>query len=262
MKSASLAKEIIGMVIAIFFLILGFLVAYSVQMMQISMGDAAFIFLLITPLLVYLVLTGRLNVLKGPGGLEASFIAMAQQPAELMVSTSIDMIPGTVQVIDEGATAITKSSPQELATLEKRLEELPPVVLKLFLAAQHYQKEHLLTYLKRLLRYQTFKFVVFLDSKERFVAFIPAWAMQRILEGAEGERFVEIINQGKVSELWDFPGVQKRAISRKADSIQAVKEMTDRNLDAMVLLDEQEHVIGVVEREQVLSKLILAMAQP
>lgn len=261
MNLAAFRKEAMGIGLALLFLVVGFLVAYFVRAMHITMGDSVLIFLLLIPLLVYLVWTERLSGLKGPGGLEASFVAMARRPAEEMVSASIEMIPGTAQLINEGASAIRKRSSEELATLEKRLEKLPPVVLELFLGAEHYKKKDLLTYLDRLMFYQTFKFVVFLDNQEHFVAFIPAWAMLRILLGVEGDRFMEIVNQGRISELWNFPGIQRRAISPKSDSLNALREMANRNLDAMLLVDKQDQVKGVVERTQVINQLVLAMAQ-
>jgi predicted transcriptional regulator len=56
-----------------------------------------------------------------------------------------------------------------------------------------------------------------------------------------------------------YPGIVSRTITTKTTNIDALKEMTAQDLDALVVTDDQM-VKGVVEREQILSRLILAIA--
>ena len=91
---------------------------------------------------------------------------------------------------------------------------------------------------------------------------MPAWAVLQILRmDALGDEFVRIINEGSIQELQRYPGVVTRTISTKATSIDALREMTAQNLEALVVIDENRNLKGVVEREQILSKLLLAMAR-
>ncbi len=85
--------------------------------------------------------------------------------------------------------------------------------------------------------------------------------MLRILTGEEGERFINIINGGKLLELLDFPGVLTLSINYQATYMDALKAMSDHNLETILVTGKDNAVIGVVEREQVLSKLVLAMAK-
>lgn len=253
MSRRSLSREATGIVIAVLFLGLGVLVIWTMQKMDVTIGDVLLVSLLFLPILIFLILTGRISALSGPGGLQASFVDMAQQPATQMVSSSEDLIAGELSVIPKG-------TPQELQALETRLEKSKRILLKIEMG-EHYELDHLKTYLERLLRYQNFNFVIFQDRQDRVVAYTPGWAMFRILLGNQAERFVEIITSAQFTDLWDFPGVRRDFLSAKEDNLEALREMADRNLTAMVLVNKDGSQAGVVEREKILSKLFLEMAE-
>ena len=254
MNKPSLSKEISGLIISIIFLLLGFLVIWAMKSMLITTGDAVLIFLLLAPILVYVIFTGRLSELKGPGGLELKLQTMASQPADEMASQRVELV-------EEDMVSVLKGSTQELDRLERLLDPTKRIVLKLVLGGMQYNRGDATEYLQRFLRYHNFNHVAFLDKKHRFVAFIPPWAMLRILTGEEGERFIDIINGGKLLELLDFPGVLTLSINNRATYMDALKAMSDYNLETILVTGQDGQVIGVVDREQVLSKLLLAMAK-
>ena len=254
MNRQSLTKEATGILVSILFLALGFLAIWLTQSMRVTAGDAVFVSLLLIPIIVYVIVTGRLGELKAPGGLEAKFVDMARKPAAEIASER-------VAVVDEEMKVVTKSGPQELERLELLLDESKRIVLTLLLARRHYDKQDAELYLERFLRYRNFTFVAFLDKKDRLIAHISSWAMLRILKGDQGDRFIQLINDGNVLELVDFPGVLTQTVSTNDSNIEALNKMTANNLDAIPVIDEARQVKGVVEREQILGKLMLAMAQ-
>ncbi|MCI0564205.1 MAG: hypothetical protein MN733_37495, partial [Nitrososphaera sp.] len=238
---------------SILFLVIGVLVIWAMQTMLITAGDAVFVSLLLIPILVYVIFTDRLSEFKAPGGLEAKFVTMVKKPAEEMASENIELLGDDISVV-------TKGGPQELEVLESRLDESKRILLKLILGG-HYDKGMLEEYVDRLLLYRTFRFVVFLDQKDRLVAYISASGMNRILKGPQGGHFVGLINHGNVPELWDFPGIMTRKLSTRENGINALKVLMENNLEAIILVDEADRLKGVLEREQILSKLLLAMAK-
>jgi CBS domain-containing protein len=253
-NNRSLTKEATGILVSILFLALGFLAVWLMQSMHVAAGDAVFVSLLLIPIIVYVIFTGRLGEIKTPGGLEAKFVNMAQQPAAEIASER-------VAVVDEEMKVVTKSGPQELERLESLLNESKRIVLTLLLARRHYDREDAELYLERFLRYRNFTFVAFLDKKDRLVAYISSWAMFRILKGDQGDRFIQLINDGNVLELVDFPGVMTHTVSTNDSNIEALNKLTANNLDAIPVIDEARKLKGVVEREQILGKLMLAMAR-
>ncbi len=125
-----------------------------------------------------------------------------------------------------------------------------------------YKKEVLEKYIDRLSRYQTFKFMVFVDQRDRLFAFMPPLAVLQILKGGQADQFIQLVKNGNVAELsGEFPSLITRKISVEENILDALKVMTEEYLDAIPLVDKQGKVIGLVEREQVLSKLILALAK-
>lgn len=254
MNKRSLNKEVTGIVVSILFLAVGFLAVWLTQSMISAAGDGVFVSLLLLPIIVYVIFTGRLSELKAPGGLEAKFAVVAQQPAAEIAAERI-------AVVDEDMKAVSKSSPQELHRLEALLDDSKLIVLTLLLTRRHYVQRDAEVYLERFLRYRNFAFVAFLDKKDRLVAYVSAWAMYRIVKGKQGGRFIKLINNGNLLDLLEFPDVRTYTVSTSDSNLQALNKMMTHNMGAIPVVDEGRKLKGVVEREQILGKLILAMAK-
>lgn len=247
------AKEAKGLLIAILFLTLGFLIIWVFKIMSISVGDAVFVSVLLIPVLVYMIVSGKLSEFKAPGGLEAKFVTVANRPVEELASQRVEFVK-------EDMISVPKDSLGELERLERLANQSKRIILHILLGQKRYNQQDAAIYLERFLRYRNFNHVVFLDKKERFVAFIPPWAMLRILQGDQGDEFIKFINNGDVG-LLDFPGVMAETISMHATYKDALQAMADHNLETVLVVDEEKKVTGVIDREQVLSKLMLAMAK-
>jgi hypothetical protein len=253
MNRQTWTKEVTGILIAILFLALGLLGVWGMHKMELTAGDAVFVSLLLVPFITYVILTGRVSELKGPGGLEAQFVAMARRPTEELAIQHIEFVKADIGLA-------SGSGVQELARLKQLVAASKRVILTLPLGRSYYGKQAVETYIERFLPYQNFiRYLVFLDKKDRFVAFIAPAALLPILKGEQGDRFIEIINKGDVLELLDLPGVMTRTISTRATNMDALREMTEHNLDAILVLDDECKLKGEIEREQVLSKLMLGM---
>lgn len=246
-------KEITAILISVLFLVLGFLTIWIARAVMDVEGDAVFVSLLFVPILVYVIFSGRLKEIRAPGGLEAKFsdaAAKSVEPAFEPVEASI----GEMQVVTKGGIS-------DLRSYIPRVDESKPIILTVTLGVQNYYgRTALQLYMDALSQYRNFKFMVMLDSDGKFVAYMPSWMTRQILSlESLGEEFVEAINEGRVSDLQRY-GAVTTTISTKTTNIEAIKEMTAQNLEALVVIDEQGRPKGVVEREQVLSKLLLAMA--
>ena len=247
--------ESIAVLVAVLFLVLGFLVLWITKVALNIEGDAVFVSLLLAPMFVYMIISGRLKELRVPGGLEAKFVYVAKKPIEATGET----IEGSVRDMQE----VAKAGLTELERAMQHIDESKPIILTLVMRSPDpYQPDLLQDYLKTVSQYRTFKFVVILDQTNRFVAYLSVWIARRILEmEALRVEFVEAINDGRVRELRRYPGVVTKTISTKTTYIQALQEMTDRSLEALVVIDENDRLRGMVEREHVLSQLMLALSK-
>jgi CBS domain-containing protein len=220
-----------------------------------AMGDAVFVALLVMPVLIYAIISGRLTEFRGPGGVGASFNAIVTTSvSETVGQDPVTLDQQSVQMVDKG----------DLSELHKKirgLDEVTPVVLTLTFGGGHYSLEALQKYMEGLSRSRNFKLVVFLAKDKRFLAYMPSWAAKTVLDTPNmGEEFVRVINDGD-AKLFQYPSVVQKTISTRSTHAEALREMIDRNIEAMVVTDETNHLQGIAEREQILSKMMLALTE-
>lgn len=248
-------KEIKAIGISLLFLVFGFLVIWLIKAVANIEGDAIFVALLLIPVIVYMVISGKLKELKGPGGLEAKFTEAASEsikaPSET-VEPSID----DMQIIQKGGVRLLQEQLQEV-------NEAKPIVMTMELGRRgYYLPEAVLEYIQNLSQFRNFKFVVFLDEEKRFLAYMQSWAFRGLLSMPElGYEFVNVINEGRLENLFRYPGVVRETISTDSTNAEALSEMLKQNLEALVVIDENRNLKGVVEREQVLSRMMLTLTK-
>ena len=254
MDEKSVQKEIKDILASILFLALGFLVIWFTAKYFNTAGDVVIMSLLFLPVLVYLIFSGRLSQLKA-GGFEAKFLDITAQ--------SVEIASEIITPSEDDMVILAKAGVKELQSSIQYIDESRPIILTLNLGTGGYYDEHtLLHYIEVLSQYRTFKFVVFMDKDNRFVAYIPSWAMLQILKiESLGYEFVRTLDDGNFQELRRYPGIVTKTISTKSTNMDALKEMTVQNLDALIVIDKERKIKGVVEKDQLLSKILLGMAK-
>ncbi len=248
-------KERRAITITLLFLGGGFLALWFLKNVLAIEGDSVAIAMLLLPLIVYLIVSGRISELKTPGGLEAKFTAAA---SESVTPASETVEPEDVQVPVEGQMALQSVIPV------KKPDDSRPIVMTVTLGQgeNHYSRGGLLNAVEVYSQYRNFKFVVFLDQENRFQACMPSWAIKNLLgKEALGNEFVTLVNSGNIIQLADYPGMIMDTITTQTSNIDALKEMTGQNIEAMIVISEKKALAGVVEREQILSKILLALTQ-
>ena len=247
-------KEIKAIFISFLFLILGFVVVWLAKKLVNIEGDAVYVTLIFIPVLVYFISSGRLIEFKGPGGLEARFTEAAAQ--------SIKPSSETIETSVEDFQLVAKEGVKALQNKKGEIDESRPIVMSITLGKNngYYDWMAVSKYMNFLTQYRNFKFVVFLDNNEHFMAYMPSWAFKGLITLPElGDEFLGIINNGRLQDLYRYPGVVKETISTKSTNIEALQQMTKENLEALVVIDEDRKLKGVIEREQVISKLMLTL---
>lgn len=153
---------------------------------------------------------------------------------------------------------------ENLSLLEKKsreLNEAEPIVMVMELGKRdYYQRELLLRYLDILSQFRNFKFIVFVDASKRFTAYMPSWAVKGLLSSPElGNAFIHAVNEGITHELFRYPGVVGETIHTHSTNAEALREMMRQILEALVVTDENNQLMGMVEREQILSRMMLSL---
>jgi len=121
-------------------------------------------------------------------------------------------------------------------------------------------KEILKKYVEQLARTRNFALVAFLDTKKDFVAYMPSRTIQnRLLDADKEQELFQAIEEDNREKLLDYPGVVRDKISPNTTNGAALRKMVTSNLDVIVVVDENNRLKGVVEREQVLARMVLAL---
>ena len=238
-----------------------------VNQTETSIGDVVLASLLVMPILIYAIVSGKLTELKGPGGVEAKFTAAATTPvAETASHDAVSFDELLTVPADSGQDQLEKGQ-EQLGKRVRRFTEVQPIVLVITIGEDNYRKgsehkhiESLQTYVAQLSRSRNFSLVAFLDKYNNFVAYMPSWVINnRLSDDHRAKEFFDVIKQGDRQKLFEYPGILHDTISPNAPNSEALRKMVTSNLDTIVVVDENNRLKGVIEREQVVSKMVLAL---
>ncbi len=236
-------------------LILGSLMAYAAWYFM-DMKDNAWITALIFgPIIVHLFFFGYIGEL-GYKDFKLVFREAADQSIEGDFGTIAPSIDDMIQVGDQGISLL------EDMLAHYSLSEEKPILLAIRLG-EIYPREITLGFIEKLSRYHSFKFVIFVDHEKRLVAYVPVWAMrQRLSKPVLGDEFLEVVESpGRRNELFNYPNVFRETIKSASKRIEALQIMDRLNLSAIPVVDDKAGLQGVVERDKVISQMILKLAE-
>jgi CBS domain-containing protein len=74
-----------------------------------------------------------------------------------------------------------------------------------------------------------------------------------------GRNFLDAVEQENKAQVFRYPGMLKSVIPADTTNSQALDAMSRYGLGALAVVDDDRRVKGVVEREQLMSKLILSL---
>jgi hypothetical protein len=255
---SKLGRDLAAVLGALAFLGIGFGAIYLVVKVADVKDGAVLASLLIIPALVYLVLSGRVTELKGPGGLEVKLKEAANE--------SVTSRPQQLQ-LDGPPVAemqeVVKGDPMKLKQRLTELDESQPIVLTLVVSDDsQYSTWSVQQYAKALSQFRSFRFVVFIDKEKCLVGYMPVRSFRELLGvGQLGAEFIQLVNEGKSKELLRFPGVLTKTISPDQTAADALRQMEDVGTDALLVSDQKKAILGVVERDELLSRLVLALVR-
>ncbi|WP_108867515.1 CBS domain-containing protein [Aquimarina aquimarini] len=221
-------------------------------------GNVSYATILLLPILVYVILADKITSFKA-GNIEATFKEVANQK----ISTGDDSIEqlsndDNLEIIAKGPTSILS---ERVINLKKKTDGNKIILTLKMGIGGYYTREAVARYIKDLFMFTKFRFIVLLDSNQKVVAFISKEKLSAILENKNlGREFIRIVNDGVTQELNIFPGIILNKIMDSTRNIEALKEMDSNGLDELIVVDKKGRLKGVIQREDILSKLMIALA--
>jgi hypothetical protein len=235
---------------ATFFLLIGLGVVWFARKVADVQDGAVLAAFVIVPALLYLALRGNLAELRGPGGWAATFVRVART----RVSAA-----GEALDVSEDVQIIEKESMSGLTNRVSTLESDQPILMTITLG-KGYTDADIRGYLQTLSQFPRFRLVAFLDSSGAFIGCIsPAELAGLMRSPALSGAFLGAVGRGDAREVFRFPGMLRKVVPTNATNAEALSAMTTNNLGAIAVVDEDRRLRGVVEREQIISKLVLSL---
>jgi CBS domain-containing protein len=246
-------RQTAAFVVSILFLALGFSALWLLKSMLSMQQDAVLVAMLITPILIYLIMTGRLREISA-GGVKAILGEAADE--QLSESNTESITAEKVhQIMAEGGGGMPKLQEEVMEIDDSMLLALTVTCNK----TELYDAATLLKYLKVLSKYPNFEFLVILRQDKKVIAYMSDSQAQKALE-TEPQEFVQAINDGDDRQLQRYGAIT--VLAKQTETyLNVLQKMTDHNMKAIVVVDKNKTLQGVIDREQVLSRLLLAMAR-
>jgi CBS domain-containing protein len=251
------SRDISAFAVSVAFLLLGFVAIYAVHEAVAVKDGVVLATVLVVPALLYLLLSGRVSELKGPGGLEFRLSAVASQaipgPSEDGATRALSY--EEVRAVDQGRDESFCRRIQDIETQHH-------VVLTLKLGSDAINGDTVANYAKGLAQFPRFRFVAIVDSERRLISYMDQSAFRHVLEAklVDSQQLLTSIEQRDVGWLRSYPGMIISAVTPKHSIASALRAMDDLRANAL-LVTEDGHIKGVVERDRLANALLLSLVE-
>lgn len=251
------ARDVNALAVALLFVALGFAAIYVVAQVAEVKDGAVLAALLIVPAVLYLLLSGRVSELKGPAGLEVRLSEAARQ--------TIPVPRGerpTGALAYEQVRAVEKGRTESFFNRIRNLTPEDPVVLTLTLGSGPIDGAAAADYARGLTQFPRFRFVAILDSHGKLISYMEERAFRHVIEAnvVDGQELLNNIQQQNVGAVRAFPGMVESTVTPGTSIADALREMERVRLNAL-LVTQDGHVEGIVERDRLANALLLSLIE-
>jgi CBS domain-containing protein len=240
---------------ALLFVALGFAGIYVVAKVADVRDGTALAALLIVPAVLYLLLSGRVSDLKGPGGLEVQLTQVANQTIPLAGHER-----GTTALAFEAVRSVEKGRAESFLTRIRDITPDDPVVLTLTVGSGPIDGQAAAEYAKGLTQFPRFRFVAVLDSHRKLISYMDATAFRHVIEAdvVDANALLKNIEDQEVGAVRAFPGMTVATVSARTSIADALRRLDRLHLDAVLVTDEGT-IKGIVERDRLANALLLSL---
>lgn len=250
-----LSQEWLAIIISTGVLVAAVGILFLVKQLLGSVDGSAFIAILLVPLIVYALASGRLAEFSGPGGWGAKFRTATKSQVETSDITENIVTLQTIQ----------KEGLRQLSDAVKRLKPDLPNALTLRVGRRgYYVPEIIVKYLKTLMAAGPSTYVVFVDeTKGQFVGSANASQVIALLESdATVDDFMRELARGSGENAFQgYNFLVRQSLSRDDSNKIALQKFLDTNAQALVVVSaDGQKPIGIVDRDRLMTKLMVNLA--
>jgi CBS domain-containing protein len=245
-------RDLIAGATALVFVVLGFAAIYVVAKIADVKDGAVLASILIVPALLYLMLSGRVNELKGPAGLEVRLSAVANRAIP---------VHGKDPALSYEALRAVETGRRE--SFLRRIQDITPtepVLLTLTLGCDSINGEAAANYARGLTQFPRFRFVAILDTTGHLISYMDERAFRHLVEAdvVDAQELLNNIEQKNVGEIRKSAGMITETVTPATSIAEALRDMERLRLNAL-LVTEDGQVRGIVERDRLANALLLSL---
>ena len=249
-------RDVIALTVALLFVVLGFAGIYIVAKVADVKDGAVLAALMIVPAVLYLLLSGRVSDLKGPGGLEVHLSAVANETIPLAGPH------GTTAISIEGVRAVEKGRTESFVSRVRDITADDPVVLTITLGSGPIDAGAAADYAKGLTQFPRFRFVAILDSHGKLISYMDESAFRHVIEAnvIDASELLSNIEHQNVGAVRAFPGMVVSTATTQTSVANALRLMDRIRLSALLVTDDGQ-IRGIVERDHLANTLLLSLIE-
>lgn len=247
-------------------LVIGFLSVGAFQWLIKDIDSALISVLLIAPIFIFIILSGRLSEFSAPGGWNAKFVEVASKN----INTGKDSIV-EIEAISQEAKGNQDNLPKALGKISRK--SIRPFAIEITIGeADRYGGIPLEIWIENFLLHPNFKLVLFVDKSGAYVGHIPKESLVTlVIKGHSNNQFsrgsyqqtleemVSSINKNDISRLKEYSFFVSQRIFEGWSNAKALKFMIEERLDFSVVVDPQNKVKGILEKDSIIGKMILSL---
>ena len=218
-----------------------------------KVDGATFIAILLVPLLVYGILSGRLAEFSGPGGWGAKFQAVAE----------MEIDPTAIVEGAEQLDMVAKGGFDTLREFASRLDRRRPNAVSLEVGRSgYYVPEAIETYIRTLQSAGSATYVIFIDhATKRFIGSANSDQVLALVgSSATREAFMQELEYPGEEPFAEFRFLVREWLAPTDTNSAALDKFLASGAQALVVLDDGGEPSGVVDRDRLMTRLMKTLA--
>ena len=229
------------------------IVAWLLKRLQVT-DSVGFIAIVLLPLVAYGIVSGEIAKISAPGGWAAEFREVASNP--IRPAALVDEV--------EDLSIIEKAGLDALTDARDALEPGKPVAISLRLGRPGYYSERAIaTYIRAFLTFDPDLTVIFLENDSgRFAASSNGNSVLAALELQDyDQRFVAALEASDLLALRRLLVLTTNAVDADTTNAEALQMMVSDGVDAIIKTGDRGRPVGLVRKDEIISRLMVKLAQ-
>lgn len=238
----------------VFFVVIGIMVALRSMIGEEFQPRNSDVLIALIPIAVWLVISGKVKVIEFAGFKIESAL---KQASAAPIEEQVNKLP--VERLER--------DPKRGVNVIPKLIQKKTEALTFFFGRGWYDGPAIKKFLKELTAYPFFKYVVINRSDGRFFAMVDARTLFSHLSSREGpgfQTFADWVNESNESALKkNIPDLifHDLALEPSTGKQEALKRMETNRVEILPVTDDNDRLVGMVERNRLLASLIIEVAE-